>query len=71
LVRPLRTRIQAFIDRRFYRRKYNAGQAIDGFTKRLRDEVDLGVVQVDVLSVLDATVQPTHASIWLRGPATG
>jgi hypothetical protein len=69
-IRPLRTRIQAFIDRRFYRRKYNAGRAIDGFTQRLRDEVDLAIVQGDVLSVLDDTVQPTHASIWLRPSVT-
>jgi hypothetical protein len=67
LVRPLRTRIQAFIDRRFYRRKYDAGRAVSDFTQRLRDEVDLEVVESDVLTVLKDTVQPTHASLWLRG----
>ena len=65
LVRPLRARIQSFIDRRFYRRKYNSTQALSGFAGRLRDEVDLNVVQEDVLSVLKDTVQPSHASVWL------
>ena len=65
LVRPLRGRIQSFIDRRFYRRKYNSAQALSGFAGRLRDEVDLNVVEGDVLSVLKDTVQPSHASVWL------
>jgi hypothetical protein len=71
LVRPLRSHIQAFIDRRFYRRKYDAKQALQNFSSRLRDEVELDVVRDDVLGVINATVQPAHASLWLRPEGAG
>lgn len=63
---PLRRRIQAFIDRRFYRAKYDSARALDNFSARLRDEVELDVVRTDVLDVVRNTLQPTHASLWIR-----
>ena len=68
LVRPLRTRVQTFIDRRFYRRKYNSKQTLDGLARRLRDEVDLSVVGGDVVGVVRETVQPAHVALWLKKP---
>ncbi|MFN2525215.1 MAG: hypothetical protein ABR505_02975 [Actinomycetota bacterium] len=70
LFRPLRARIQGFIDRRFYRSKYDAGQALADFGTRLRHEVDISAVRGDVLAVVGTTVQPTHASVWLRAGGT-
>ena len=64
--RPLRSRVQAFIDRRFYRRKYDASQALGAFAKRLRDEIDLGVLRTDITAVIQDTVQPEHVAVWLR-----
>ena len=64
---PLRRRIQAFIDRRFYRRKYNAERVLATFSSRLRDETDLDRLSEELLVVVRETVQPSHASLWLRG----
>src|SRR5919106_1407834 len=64
--RPLLKRVQGFVDRRFYRRKYDTQKTVDAFGSRLREEIDLDDLTDDLLGVVRSTMQPAHATVWLR-----
>ncbi|HXQ55054.1 MAG TPA: hypothetical protein VOA19_04460, partial [Actinomycetes bacterium] len=71
LFQPARRRVQAVVDRRFNRRRYDAARTIEAFSTRLRDQIDLDTLSTELLAIVDQTTEPTRASLWLRPSASG
>jgi hypothetical protein len=71
MFQPARHRIQTAVDRRFNRRRYGAAKAIEAFSTRLRDQVDLDTLSTELLAAVDQTMEPTRVSLWLRPSPPG